>query len=441
MIKHGWLERGNLDVLDIASAYPGGLAELPTMKNGTWTKTGYIHVRSLKTLRAEIDAASMLSMYKIKFNFPKYQKYHADPGKAVFIPFYPLPYRCAGGGIIYPARGYGWYMRDDVLAMIAWLERFVPQYPSRPRKEQKETAILIEEAWFFHAATDYKPFAFVRDMYNERKQIKQTNPFDTREKTIKLTINSLYGQQARYVGEAGKVPATANPWYAGAITAATRHRLMEAALIDPHAIVFFATDGIVSTRPLIGLPRVREEGEDVELGDWEHCKADSGLFIQAGVYTYGKIKIGKDVKRSIAPVTKLRGATAKNYTDDERGAGAWLIENTLRSSQCDQGEKPRRRRSLQEIYHGRRGRGLAWPLETRRAMDPQGRTSERGLSDYRCLGPGRQTRIARLRARCLEHARTGSQPLQFACADRSRTMTAKFRGRARRNGSAIVARK
>jgi hypothetical protein len=164
------------------------------MKNGTWTKGEYIHVRSLTTLRAEIEAASMLSMYKIKFNFPKYEKYHSDPGKAVFIPFYPLRYRCAGGGIIYPAHGYVWYMRDDVLAMIAWLENFVPQYPDRPRKEQTETAVLIEEAWFFHPATDYKPFLFVRDMYNERKQIKRTNPFDTREKTIKLTINSLWSE-------------------------------------------------------------------------------------------------------------------------------------------------------------------------------------------------------------------------------------------------------
>lgn len=101
---------------------------------------------------------------------------------------------------------------------------------------------------------------------------------------------------------------------------------MEAGLIDPHAIVFFATDGIVSTRELIG---VRRSGENIELGDWELYDGDGGLFIQAGVYHYGKVKIGKDGKRRIEPVTKLRGATAKNYTDDERGAGAWLIENTL----------------------------------------------------------------------------------------------------------------
>ena len=329
MMKHGWLENGSLHVYDIASAYPAAIVELPSMKGGDWTKGGYIEIHSLKALRATIESASMLSMFKVRFNFPKYEKKHADPAKAVFVPFYPLPYRCKGGGIIYPAHGYGWYMRDDVLAMIAWLERFVPHYPERPKKEQKETGVLIEEAWYFHPRSNEKPFAIVRDFYNQRKQIKQANPFDTREKAIKLNINSIYGQYARYVGEAGKVPATANPWYAAAITAATRRRLMEAGLIDPHAIVFFATDGIVSTRELIGLPRVRREGEDVELGDWEYCLADGGLFIQAGVYTYGKVKIGKDGKRSIVPVSKLRGATAKNYTDDERGAGAWLIENTV----------------------------------------------------------------------------------------------------------------
>ena len=50
------------------------------------------------------------------------------------------------------------------------------------------------------------------------------------------------------------------PYYAAATTAYCRRRLVEAALIDPHAIVFFATDGIVSTRPLNGLARVCQTG-------------------------------------------------------------------------------------------------------------------------------------------------------------------------------------
>ena len=83
--------------------------------------------------------------------------------------------------------------------------------------------------------------------------------------------------------------SVANPYYAAATTAYCRRRLIEAALLDPHAIVFFATDGIVSTRPLEGLARVRKQGDVVDLGDWEYCEADSGLFVMPGVYTYGKI--------------------------------------------------------------------------------------------------------------------------------------------------------
>jgi len=330
MMKHGWLESASLKIIDLASAYPAATVALPTMKNGKWTHSGHIQIDTLKRLRAQIESASMLSMYRIKFILPQYEKYHADLGRAVFIPFYPLPYRTKSGGIIYPAMGHGWYMRDDVLALIAWLEKFVPQYPERPRKEQKIAGVLIEEAWLFEPASDEKPFLIVKEFFYERKRIQKENPFDTREKAIKLIINSIYGQEARYVGQAGKVPTMANPWYAAAITAATRRRLMEAALIDPHAIVFLATDGILSTRELTGLPRVRREGEFVELGDWEYCEADSGLFIQAGVYTYGKVKTGADGRRSIVPVSKLRGATAKNYTNDEKGAGAWLIRETLR---------------------------------------------------------------------------------------------------------------
>jgi hypothetical protein len=200
---------------------------------------------------------------------------------------------------------------------------------------------MIEKAWVFHAASDEKPFTVVREFYNERKRIKRENPFDPREKSIKLDINSIYGQFARYVGEAGKVPTTANPWYAAAITAATRRRLMEAGLVDPHSIVFFATDGIVSMSELTGLARVRKGDDDVALGDWEYCEADGGIFIQAGVYAYGKVKISKDGKRSIIAVSKLRGATAKNYTMRKTGQAHGLSVRRWRD-----GVRPIRRRVL-----------------------------------------------------------------------------------------------
>ena len=156
----------------------------------------------------------------------------------------------------------------------------------------------------------------------------RSRPHDIREKAIKLTINSVYGQLARSVGTIGRVPFAANPYYAAAITAHIRRRLMEAALLNPHAIVFFATDGIVATEELPGLSRVRRDGDDIDLGDWEYYEADSGLFVMSGVYTYGKVKTDKNGVPTIEPVSKLRGADPKKYTR-EMAASAWLIRETL----------------------------------------------------------------------------------------------------------------
>ena len=268
-------------------------------------------------------------------------------------------------------------MRDDVLAMIAWLERFVPDYARRRKKEHKETTIIIENAWFFQVSTTEKglPFSVVRDFYNERKRIKQeieiTKNYDIREKTIKLTINSIYGQLARSVGDVGKVPFAANPWYAAATTAYSRRRLMEAGLISPHAIVFFATDGIVSTEELRGLNRVRKSGDDVELGDWEYCEANGGLFIQAGVYTYGKAKIAKDSAQRF-PCIEIAWRRPEKLRQKRRN---WRVAHPRNAHKMARALFHARRKAchfggLQEIYHGRKRSRLAETMETGGAMVP-----------------------------------------------------------------------
>ena len=145
------------------------------------------------------------------------------------------------------------------------------------------------------------------------------------EIVIKLVINSIYGKLAQFVGEQGKVPKTADPYYAVAITAYGRRRLCEAALVDPYSVVFFATDGILSNRPLhgfdAGLARVKIEGRDViSLGDWEFANVDGGLFVGSGIYIYWKQKVdekGEPVRDAngnikLEEVAKLRGARVKN---------------------------------------------------------------------------------------------------------------------------------
>jgi hypothetical protein len=338
LLRQGYVEDRVLHVLDVASAYPAAMVEFPSLAGGEWgRKPGTeFQIGSLGELRAAVEVASCVSMFKIRFQFPTYERHHADARKALFISFYPLPYRDKRGGILFPASGYGWYTRDDVLAAIAWLERFVPDFPQSTSKQRRMTAFEIEEAWTFQSGhegrANERPFDFVRDRFVERRQIKEAadraGRYDIREKAIKLSLNSIYGKLAQSVGGDGDAPSVANPYYAAATTAYCRLRLIEAALVDPHAIVFFATDGIVSTRPLDGLTRVRKHGEVVELGDWEYFEADSGLFVMPGVYTYGKVVYDETGARTIEPVTKIRGGDAKKYGAKLK-ANQWLVENVL----------------------------------------------------------------------------------------------------------------
>ena len=460
MLKQGYTEAG-LHVYDIASAYPAAMVEFPSLAYGQWSRRGPSDLpkQRLTELRAAIEATSIFSMFKVRFEFPMIEKLARNVSLSTFVPFFPFPYRDKRGGIIFPAKGYGWYMRDDVLAAIAWMERFTPEFPAIPkamknagaamvrlsstgpdadhstdtvRKAGARLAFEIEGAWIFDSvpavsfpaaepapaggndpapgfvpgvdeedapppatvlrdhdelddaifnamdeaattdigevyikmeraagryvrdtvkassrelqrklkmeATADRPLAIIRDLYNERRRIKEeaarTKKYDVREKAIKLSINSVYGKFAQNVGTEGKVPPTANPYYAAATTAYCRRRLIEAALIDPHAVVFLATDGIVTTRPLHGpdvahsLERVKCEGDRIDLGDWEYCEAESGLFVYAGLYTYGKIKYEKDGKRKLVPVTKTRGANPERFQREVK-AGTWLINNIV----------------------------------------------------------------------------------------------------------------
>ena len=140
LLKQGFLTGGSLHVYDIASAYPAAMVEFRSLASGEWIqKLGHdLSARSISELRATLEAASCVSMFKIRFQFPTYERYHPDPRKAVFTPFYRLPYRDKRGGILFPSSGYGWYMRDDVLAAIAWLERFVPDFPRQTQASSND---------------------------------------------------------------------------------------------------------------------------------------------------------------------------------------------------------------------------------------------------------------------------------------------------------------
>jgi hypothetical protein len=179
LLKQGFVEGVSLHVLDLASAYPAAMVEFPSLAGGEWTNRSgdSIGAESLSELRAAAERASCLSMFKIRFQFPIYEKYDPDARRANFIPFYPLPYRDQRGGILFSASGYGWYMRDDVLAAIAWLERFVPDFPRPKNKHHQITTFEIKEAWIFQLAhegqANQRPFDCVGDLFLTRRAIKE----------------------------------------------------------------------------------------------------------------------------------------------------------------------------------------------------------------------------------------------------------------------------
>lgn len=323
LMKQGYEKSRYLGSYDLSSAYPAGAVELPSLAPyaGEWVHktTEDYSFNSLAELREKVEAASMVSMFQIRFLLPSFSKLAKGEAarlnpKSEFIPFFPLWFRKQSGGIPYPSSGLGRYNLEDALAAIAWMERYMPNYPANTYSERTGSIersgentpalFVIEEAWIWKIAKGWentRPFAVLKELYAKRRAIKdeierrnveiekQNKEIETRnkalamdgaidfkpfellpleynilEKVIKLVLNSVYGKLAQYVGSEGKVPKCANPYYAAAITAYCRRRLMEAMLISPASIVFAATDGIVSTTALHILPDPKCHRENSE---------------------------------------------------------------------------------------------------------------------------------------------------------------------------------
>ncbi len=245
---------------DLSSAYPSFAVELPNMKSGRWEKV-------INPTREQVETASMVSMFHVKTH-----AYEND------LPFYALPFRAENGSIYYPPIVEGIYMRDHVIAAFKHYDYFERQnrlchYGVNPRGASLE----IVSAWLFHPATDEKPFAWIRELFDYRASLPKK---DARGQVVKLGINSVYGKLCQAVGKRGMPPRFVSWFFAAAITAGTQRRVVEAGLTNPDAVVMFATDGVYSTKPLdVVVP------EKKTLGGWEHTVAEAGgVFVQSGIY-------------------------------------------------------------------------------------------------------------------------------------------------------------
>jgi hypothetical protein len=118
-------------------------------------------------------------------------------------------------------------------------------------------------------------------------------------------------------------------FYAATVTAGTRAMLLDAASVDPDAVVLFATDGICSTRELPGL----DIPETKRLGTWERSQRKNGVFVKAGIYSHEPCEkpasescaTSQAASKPARPSTKMRGIRPSSLPEG-RTPEKWLIE-------------------------------------------------------------------------------------------------------------------
>ena len=251
---------------DINSAYPSTMLELPSYKGATWD------------ISPEWDGSDN-SLVHITWAIED------------DMPFYPLWFREPDGTILYPQVGEGVYWGSELRNMI----------------DVAPDSFEVIDAINVTLATDEKPFAFVKEVYDIRREFKAAG--NMANEALKLGINSLYGKLAQQAGyRNGRIPSYHQLLWAGQVTAATRRKLFQAAMQKPHAIIAFATDAVISTEPL-DLP------VSSELGEWTHDSFEGITIVQAGVYW---------LKHGDSWGDKYRGFD-KGSLIREHVVGSWLL--------------------------------------------------------------------------------------------------------------------
>jgi len=231
---------------DINSAYPAALLEVPCLEHGKWERV------SDRRDVPETELSICFGSFEHKGD-----KRTALNGFSV---------RRKDGTVHRPDSGIGWYWSFEIAA--ARHQRFISY-----------------DSWVYTGHCECKPFAFVTDLYAERKRLGES----ARGYVIKLMLNSLYGKLVQSIGN----PVYSNPVWGSFITAWVRTVISNAihslpACLHPNPdipcgsdVYMVATDAVVT----------RDYGHDGffdvgrGLGQYSRDAHPHGLFIiQPGVY-------------------------------------------------------------------------------------------------------------------------------------------------------------
>lgn len=290
---------------DVNSAYPYALSTVPDLADGEWK-----HYNNV-----DLDALPEFSVVRLRWTSHMASGTTGDAASSIMeifprsIPF-PLWRRTPKGNIQYPSHGiHGWYWLPEVLAAIRYGDSLPDFYG---------ITYEIEEAYGYHPNTNSKPYNTIPVLYNTRQKLKAKG--NGAHIGIKLGLNSLYGKFAQQIGyddKTHRIPPYHNLAIAGYVTAVCRSMMIDAARLNPEAVIAFETDGIFTNAELpldIG----------IGLGEWDRTVYDDMYYYQSG-FRFG-ILDGQVVK----PAT--RGVPVKDIELDKVRA---TITNALSTIAVD----------------------------------------------------------------------------------------------------------
>ncbi len=233
--------------LDINSAYPFGIWQLPSLAGGQWHK--------------QIGRPTRLA----RFGIYKVRLLPHAASSFVERAISPLFHRDKLGNISFPWILEGWYWSPEV-------QNLLRLHPDRYE---------IVEGWEFKAASKERPFLFVQDLYDKRRDWKSRGIAG--ERAIKLQLNSLYGKMAQRVGwnrEKGTAPTWHQLEWAGWVTSNTRAMLWEVmSRLPGDSVIAVETDGLYTTES----PERFGITDSKALGGWEVTVYDEILYVQSGM--------------------------------------------------------------------------------------------------------------------------------------------------------------
>lgn len=218
---------------DLRSAYPAAATKLPDISKGRWELVERFEPGSFGVWLVDYRA-----MYGTRTERNRPQ---------------PLFCRSSNGSISYPNETQGWY----------WT----------PEAELVSNHVV--KGWVFRPYTNARPFAAIKDMYEQRRVYRsEKNPC---QRALKLALNSIYGKTAQCIGGKEGPPRWHQLEYAGYITSYVRAQIYRAIQLNPDAIIAVETDAVFSTAELD-----LDVGE--ALGQWEVQTFDEICYIQSGFY-------------------------------------------------------------------------------------------------------------------------------------------------------------